>query len=272
MSPPHLIDSHAHLDYEELAGNLAGVLGRAEDAGVVGVVAIGTDLASSVRTLELARAHPQLAATAGIHPHEASKATTEDWAALGPLYADPRVVAVGEVGLDYHYDFSPRDVQRDLFRRQLQRAASVDLPLVIHVREAYDDAFELIQHEGLPAGGVLHCFSGGPRECERALELGLYVSLSGIVTFPRALEVQQAAVLVPADRLLLETDAPYLAPVPRRGKTNEPALVAFTARRVAELRGVELELLARQTRSNTVRLFRLHGVLPRHATADTVEP
>jgi len=272
VPPPALIDSHAHLDYEELEQDMPGVLQRAREAGVAGIVTIGTDLASSRRARQLAHAHPRLAATAGIHPHEASKARPEDWPALEQLCADPRVVAVGEVGLDYYYDFSPPDVQRETFRRQLGLCAAVGLPLVIHVRDAYDDAFGLVEQEGLPCGGVLHCFSGGPRECERALALGLYVSLAGIVTFPKATQLQQAATLVPADRLLVETDAPYLAPVPRRGKRNEPAFVVHTARRVAELRGVDLDQLARQTRANTVRLFGLQGVLPAEATADTVGP
>lgn len=261
-----LIDSHAHLDFEQLAPDLPAVLERARHSGVVGIVTVGTDAASSRRAVELARTHPQLAATAGVHPHEAAKVAPGDWEIIDALHREERVVAVGEMGLDYFYDFSPREVQLSVFRRQLALCGATGLPAVIHVRDAFDDAFEAIEAEGLPAGGVLHCFTGGPVECERALGLGLHISLAGIVTFPRATELQQAARLVPDDRLLVETDSPYLAPVPLRGKRNEPAFVAHTARRVAELRGVDPGALAELTRRNAVRLFKLEGILPAAAT------
>ena len=261
-----LIDSHAHLDYEQLAPDLPAVLDRARQSGVVGVVTVGTDAASSRRAVDLARAHPELAATAGVHPHEAAKVAPGDWGVIDALHREERVVAVGEMGLDYFYDFAPRDAQLSVFRRQLALCGATGLPAVIHVRDAFDDAFEAIEAEGLPAGGVLHCFTGGPAECERALGLGLHISLAGIVTFPKATELQRAARLVPDDRLLVETDSPYLAPVPKRGKRNEPAFVAHTARKVAELRGVDLDALAELTRRNTVRLFQLEGILPAAAT------
>ena len=255
-----LIDSHAHLDYEQLSGDLPGVLERARAAGVVGVITVGTDLASSRVARDFAREHPdRLVATAGVHPHEAAKAAPEHWPEIEALLRDPKVVAVGEAGLDYHYNFSAPEVQQQVFREQIALSGRSGLPLVIHLREAFDHGFALLEELGLPAGGVLHCFTGGPRECERALELGLHVSFSGVVTFPRAVEVHQAAKLVPDDRLLVETDAPYLAPVPRRGKTNEPAFVAYTARRVAELRGIDFADLCALTRANTARLFGLEA-------------
>jgi TatD DNase family protein len=252
-----LADSHAHLDFEQFADDLDQVLARAAEAGVAPVITVGTDLASSRRALELAGGSPMLHATAGIHPHEAGNATAEDWAALRQLFSDEQVVGVGETGLDYHYRFHPPEVQQDLFRRHLRLSGEVGRPVVIHVREAFDDAFAILGEEGVAAGGVLHCFTGGPRECERALELGLHISLAGIVTFPQAAELQQAARLVPADRLLVETDAPYLAPVPLRGKRNEPAYVVHTARKVAALRQVGFDELCAETRANTIRLFGL---------------
>jgi len=247
------------------------VLARARESGVVGIVTVGTDLASSREARELAHRHPeQLVAAAGIHPHDAAKAAPGDFSGIAELLEDPRVVAVGETGLDYHYNFSPPEMQRAVFRRQLELSGESGLPVVIHLREAFDDGFGLIEEVGVPSGGVLHCFTGGPAECARALEFGLHISLAGVVTFPGAVELQQACREVPEDRLLLETDAPYLAPVPRRGKRNEPAYVVHTARRVAELRGVAEEALCASTRANTVRLFGLEGVLPAAASVATV--
>ena len=238
------------------------MLERARASGVAAVVTVGTDLASSRAACDLAHRYPeQLAATAGVHPHEAAKAEPEHFPGIEALLGDPRVVAVGETGLDYHYNFSPPEVQREVFRRQLELSGASGLPVVIHLREAFDDGFALIEEIGVPAGGVLHCFTGGPAECERALTLGLHVSLAGVVTFPKATALQQAARQVPEDRLLIETDAPYLAPVPRRGKRNEPAYVVHTAQKVAELRGVAPEVLWASTRDNAVRLFRLEGLI-----------
>ena len=168
----------------------------------------------------------------------------------------PKVLALGEIGLDYHYDFSPREVQRDVFVEQMRVAADARKPIVIHTREAWEDTLELIERHWTPTGlpGILHCFSGGPKEAERCVALGFYLSFGGIVTFPKALDVQAAARLAPADRILVETDAPYLAPVPRRGKRNEPAFVVETARKVAELRGVTLEAIAATTSANFERI------------------
>lgn len=255
--PIPLIDSHAHLDFESFDDDRADVVQRALAAGVERIVTVGTDLASSRRAVELGDEFEPLVAAVGVHPHSAGEFDDADWPELVALWLRPDVCAVGETGLDYHYDFSPRPRQRELFERHLQAAGEVGRPVIIHVREAYEDAFELIGAVGLPAGGVLHCFTGGVTEAERALELGLHISLSGIATFPRAEQIRDAARIVPLDRLLVETDAPYLAPVPKRGKRNEPAFVVHTAQRVAEVRGESYESLCVQTRANTLRLFGL---------------
>ena len=181
-----------------------------------------------------------------MHPHEARKAAPETFQQLAELLRHPKVVALGEIGLDYHYDFSPREVQRDVFIEQMRVAATPRKPIVIHTREAWDDTLALIERHWTPTGlpGIMHCFSGGPEQARQALDLGFYLSFGGIVTFPKALEFQEAARRAPPDRILVETDAPYLAPVPKRGKRNEPAFVVETARKLAELRGETLESIA----------------------------
>jgi TatD DNase family protein len=253
-----LVDSHCHLDSEQFDPDRDAVIERALAAGVTQMVAIGTgngppDLEAGIR---LADRFSALLATVGVHPHDAAKATDETWQRLSALLAHPKVVAVGEMGLDYHYDFSPRDVQRAVFVEQMRIAHDAHKPIVIHTREAWDDTITLLEQHWAPAGlgGIMHCFSGGPREAEQALALGFYLSFGGIVTFPKALDLQQAARVAPADRILIETDAPYLAPVPRRGKRNEPAFVVETARKLAELRGETVEHIATLTRENFKRL------------------
>ncbi|HPT26502.1 MAG TPA: TatD family hydrolase [Bryobacteraceae bacterium] len=249
-----LIDSHCHLDGKTFDQDRAQAIERARAAGVETLVAIGSgdgppDLEAGIR---LAEAYPFIYATVGVHPHEASKADESVWFSLTSLADHPKVVAVGEIGLDYHYDFSPRDVQRAAFERQLRIARDTSLPIVIHTRQAWDDTFSILEAHW-PAdgpGGIMHCFSGGPAEAGRSLALGFHISFSGIVTYPKALDVQEAAKLVPLDRLLVETDAPYLAPVPYRGKRNEPAYVVETARRLAELRGESLGTIAAATTRN----------------------
>ena len=252
-----LIDSHAHLDGPRFEQDLDAALERAGAAGVDTVIAIGVDLPSSLRARELAYAHPGVWASAGVHPHDAAGFDDDDWPALSALWADPRVRAVGETGLDYYYDRSPRPRQQELFRRHLEVAGEVGRPVVIHVRDAFDDAFAALEAVGVPAGGVVHCFAGGPAECERALALGLHISISGMVTMGFADPIRAAVPLVPDDRILVETDSPFLAPKPHRGQRNEPAYVVHTARRVAELRGVSYETLCGQAVANTERLFGL---------------
>lgn len=261
-----LVDTHCHLDGKQFDADREACIGRARQAGVARMVAIGTgdgppDLQAGLR---LAERLEFIQATVGIHPHDAVKAGEAAWAELSALTAHPKCVAVGETGLDYHYDFSPRDVQQAVFVRQLEIAREAGLPVVIHTREAWQDTVELIRrHWWPPAGGIFHCFSGGAREAEQALELGFYISFSGIVTFPKAGTVREAARLVPPHRLLIETDAPYLAPVPHRGKRNEPAYLIETARCLAALRGCTPDELARLTADNWSRLCLQRTVINR---------
>jgi TatD DNase family protein len=254
-----VIDSHCHLDNPDFDADRDAVIERALAAGVETMVAIGTgdgppDLEAGAR---LADQYACLLATVGVHPHDASKATPETSKRLEELLKHPKVIALGEIGLDYHYDHSPREVQRAVFIDQMSMAASARKPIVIHTREAWDDTFELIEKHWSPTGlpGIMHCFSGGPKEAERSIALGFYLSFAGVVTFPKALDNQAAASAAPEDRLLVETDAPYLAPVPKRGKRNEPAFVVETARKIAALRGVEEERIRKATSDNFRRLF-----------------
>ena len=254
-----LVDSHCHLDDRQFDQDRDEVIRRALEAGVEWMLAIGSgdgppDLECAVR---LAEAHPAIRATVGVHPHDAAKASEETFAALRALLDHPKVLALGEIGLDYHYNFSPPETQRQVFARQLELARQARKPVVIHTREAWPDTLSLLREHwvgsGLPC--VMHCFSGGPEEASQCLELGFYLSFAGVVTFPKALRVQEAARLTPRDRLLIETDAPYLAPVPMRGRRNEPAYVVHTLRRLAELRGESAEELAAATTANFRRVF-----------------
>lgn len=257
-SLPPVIDSHAHLTFDDAFGaDRAAVIERARAAGVERIVCIGTGVASSTQARDLAHAWPCVFASAGIHPHQVDEFRDDQWPALEALWADERVCAVGETGLDYFYDYGDRDRQRALYRRHLEAAGRVGKPLVVHIRDAFDDAFAAAEAVGLPAGGVVHCFTGGQRELERALALGFDISLSGIATFKSAKALRAAIPHIPLDRLHIETDAPYLAPVPHRGKRCEPAMVVDTAQAVAALRGDDLADLHRATRANTLRLFGL---------------
>ena len=254
-----LIDSHCHLDSAEFDADRDEVIQRALDSGVEHMLAIGTgsgppDLEAGIR---LAERHAAFYATVGVHPHNAAQASQTDLRRLEHLLSHPRVIALGEIGLDYHYDFSPRDTQKSIFIEQMSIAAAARKPIVIHTREAWDDTLALIEQHWAPRGlpGIMHCFSGGPAEASRALELGFYLSFGGIVTFPKALDVQAAARTAPLDRILVETDAPYLAPVPKRGQRNEPALMVHTARKLAGLRGQSFEEISSATSQNFRRLF-----------------
>jgi len=253
-----LIDSHCHLDSEQFDADRDAVIERAFEAGIEHMMAIGSgdgppDLEAGIR---LADRYEAFYATIGVHPHDASKATPETYRRLQELTAHPKVVAIGEMGLDYHYDYSPRPVQRDVFVEQMRIAAGARKPIVIHTREAWEDTLALLTEHWAPTGigGIIHCFSEGPREAEKALAIGFHISFGGIVTFPKAHAVQEAARAVPADRLLIETDAPFLAPVPKRGKRNEPAFMVETARKLAQLRGTTPEAIAQTTADNFRRL------------------
>ncbi len=247
------IDSHCHLDNEQFNPDRDETIQRALDAGVELMVVIGTgdgppDLEAGIR---LADRHAPIYCTVGVHPHDAAKATPVTFKNLEELLKHPKAVAIGEIGLDYHYDHSPRDVQRDVFIEQMRIAKDAGKPIVIHTREAWDDTLSVLaEHWPQHLGGIMHCFSGTPAQAERSLELGFHLSFGGILTFPKSLDIQEAARRAPADRLLIETDAPYLAPVPKRGKRNEPAFVVETARKLAAIRNESLESIAATTTAN----------------------
>jgi TatD DNase family protein len=249
-----LVDSHCHLDSERFDADRGAVVERALEAGVATMVAIGTGDGPPVfdAGIRLAERFSCVLATVGVHPHDASKADPAAYRNLAEMLKHPKVIALGEIGLDYHYDNSPRDVQRAVFVEQMAVAREAGKPIVIHTREAWEDTLSLLERHWKPTGlaGIMHCFSGGPAEAERCLALGFYLSFGGVVTFPKALALQEAARLIPAERMLVETDAPYLAPVPRRGQRNEPAFVVETARKLAEIRGAALEEIAGATTAN----------------------
>lgn len=253
---PELIDSHAHLDFPEFKDDIPGVLARAEKVGVKTVVTIGTDFDSSRNAAALAAHYDRIYAAAGIHPHEAfipNDGEIEDLAKIAML---PRVVALGEIGLDYYYDMKPREVQRECLRRQLQLAAGIGKPVVFHIRDAWEDFFRIVpEFVPLLPPSVMHCFSGDWEIAKRCLEMGFYLSVPGIITFAKSAELRDAVEHAPLDRLLVETDSPYLAPVPYRGKTNEPAYVYHTAQKVAELRGESFETIAARTTRNARTAF-----------------
>jgi TatD DNase family protein len=253
-----MIDSHAHLTDTRLADEIPEILGRARDLGVTAVITIGTQLEDSRAAVALARLHPEIFATVGIHPHSADTADSAALAEIRELADDPRVVAIGETGLDFHYDHAPREVQRAAFERQLELAYELGLPVVVHARDADDDVIEMLRNAPSEIRGVLHCFSSGRELLETGLDLGWYASFSGMITFSRYSDEDAALLrLVPLDRLLVETDSPYLAPAPYRGKRNEPCRVEAVARAAAELRGESFEELTAATTRNTRAFYRL---------------
>jgi TatD DNase family protein len=253
-----LFDSHVHLNLRPLSRDVDGVLARAREAGVDEMVVVGIDLPTSRSAIALAREHRGLHATAGFHPHGAASVGDEELCELGDLLRDEAVVALGEIGLDYYRDRSPRDDQRRVFRAQLALALERDLPVVIHMRNAYDEGLDVLEeHAGVR--GVMHCFGGDAGHARRSVALGLHVSFAGPITFPKAEGTRQAAAAVPLERTLVETDCPFLAPQPIRGQTNEPAAVRWVAEAQAKLRGLQLEEVAAVTRDNARRLFGVDG-------------
>jgi TatD DNase family protein len=259
MAEPNLtvVDSHCHLDMPQFDADRLEVVSRARAAGVATMLIVGgVDEEQGHRRALRVAGELGLPASAGIHPHEARLAREETYDELRTLAREGRIVALGELGLDFHYDHSPRDVQREVFRRQLRLARAVGLPVIIHTREADEETCAILEEERSgETGGVIHCFTGGHELARRALALGFYVSFSGIVAFPRAEVIQEVARTVPEDRLLVETDSPFLAPPPHRGKRNEPAFVVDVARFVARLRGVPPGALGAATAANFRRLF-----------------
>ncbi|MBL8879167.1 MAG: TatD family hydrolase [Phycisphaerales bacterium] len=262
-----LIDTHCHLTYDELAPQIDAVWERAAAAGVMRCITVGTDIADIQRGIALSATRPGIFHAAGIHPHAAGRANEEELRALEQLHADPagsglspeRLVAVGETGLDFHYDFAPRDVQEVVFRRQLVLAIRVRRPVVIHARESEERVCDVLaEYPVLRDRVVFHCFSGGPELARRALDMGFWLSFTGVVTFKNADAIRAAALLCPPDRMMVETDAPYLAPEPvRKIRPNEPAFVAHTARFLAALRKEDYAAFARATTANAERFFGL---------------
>jgi TatD DNase family protein len=254
-----LIDAHCHLDSREFDGDRAEAIARAKAAGLTRAVLIGLWRAPGDfgESLAMRDADPFFAATIGIHPHESADAPEADYARVEQLAHDPRVVGIGETGLDYHYDHSPRDVQQQAFRRHLRAAKAAKKPIVIHVRDAHDDCRRILDEEGHAQGGVIHCFTGGPEDARGYLARGMYLSIAGVVTFKKATELQQAVRETPLDRLMIETDSPFLAPIPMRGRRNEPAFVAHVAAKLAELKGLTPDEVASATTANTMRAFGL---------------
>ncbi len=247
-------DNHCHLDDERMAGGASVAIAAARAAGVDRMITIGTDATRSRMAIDIAAAHDGVWATVGLHPHDAKEGVDT----IVPLLDEPGVVAIGECGLDYHYDNSPRDAQRAAFAAQIALAHARALPLVIHTREAWDDTFDILASEGVPATTVFHCFTGGPEETKRCLALGAFLSFSGIVTFPNAADVRMAAALCPLDRLLVETDAPYLTPVPHRGKPNEPAFVPLVGAAIAEVKDLAVDAVAEASTAAAASVFGLH--------------
>jgi TatD DNase family protein len=249
-------DTHCHLDTEHNPGGPDSALERARGAGVNAFLCVGVGgLEQTQQALAVAERHPDVFASAGVHPHDAARDGALDFE---PFWAHPRLLAVGEVGLDYHYDHSPREIQAEVFRRFIATARRLHKPLIIHTRSAAEDTLQILESEGArDAGGVIHCFSEDLAFAKRALDLGFYLSFSGIVTFKSARAIQEVAAWAPADRVLVETDSPYLAPVPLRGKRCEPAFVVHTGAYVAKLRGLEEAHFAALTTENALRCFGL---------------
>lgn len=253
-----LFDTHTHLYDEQFAGDLEDVFGRMADAGVTRALCIAFDLNSSEAAIAMAISRPGLRASVGVHPHDAKEVPADYLSRLADIARRPEVVALGEMGLDYYRDLSPRPVQQKVFREQLALVRELNLPVIIHVRDAFGDLLDILRKDGLSsAGGVMHCFSGSWEVARECIQMGFYISLAGPITFKNAVKLKEVAVKVPLERLLIETDCPYLAPEPKRGRRNEPAYVRYVAEHIAELRGVSMELIAQNTTSNAIKLFKM---------------
>ncbi len=252
-------DSHAHLDDRKFDHDRHQMLMRARGKGVSYIVSVGYDLPSSRRSVSLAEKYNFVYAAVGIHPHEAAEAGENCLEEIRRIAHHPKVVAVGEMGLDYYRDLSPRETQQVMFRQQIKLALELGKPVIIHNREAHGDTMKILKEEkAASAGGVLHCFSGSLEMAGECLKMGFYISVAGPVTFNNANKLRRVAAEIPLDRLLIETDAPYLTPEPHRGKRNEPTYVVYTGERIAELRGIPVEELAAATTANAKRLFRIN--------------
>ena len=251
MHRPTWFDSHCHVHDARMPGGTDAAVAEAAAAGVSGMITVGCDRETSQAAIAVAAAHTNVWATVGLHPHDAVNGVDS----IVDLLDAERIVAVGEAGLDYYYDHSPRDVQRTAFAAQIQLAHERRLPLVIHTRDAWEDTFDVLDAEGVPEGTIFHCFTGGPDEARRCVDAGAFVSFSGIVTFKNAVPIQDAARQVPLERVLVETDSPYLAPIPHRGQPNRPAWVPFVGSFVADLRGIAPEDMADAVAANSRAAF-----------------
>lgn len=257
-----LIDSHAHLDNDKFNEDREAVLARCS-AELDAVINVGYDLGSSQRSIKLAEQYPFIYAAVGVHPHDAKEAPENYLELLREMAQHPKVIAIGEIGLDYYYDLSPRDTQQRLFREQIELAKELGMPFIIHNRDAHGDIMETLKALApFPDGGVMHCFSASWEVAQECLKMGLYISLAGPVTFANAGKLTNIAQKVPLERLLVETDCPYLTPVPHRGKRNEPAYVRHVVNHISKIRQMEPEKLADITAANTIRLFRLPSIKP----------
>jgi TatD DNase family protein len=253
---PPLIDTHAHLDSGQFAADREAVIARADENGISHILTIGCDLVSSTASVEIAAAHPTVYAAVGIHPHDAGEADTAGLAELRRLANEPKVVAIGEIGLDFYRDRSPREVQRQSFRQQIRLAREVGLPVIVHDREAHDEVLQILRGErASEVGGVLHCFSGDIAMARDCLELGFYISFPGTITYPKNEAAREVVRAMPIDQMLVETDCPYLAPQACRGRRNEPAFVRHTAEAIAQIKGLTIEDVARITTLNAFNLF-----------------
>lgn len=250
-----IFDTHAHYDDEKFDDDRAQVLSLLKDGGVCGVIDCGCDLSSSLKAIELSDKYGFVYAAVGIHPHETAEAGANDFDEIKKLFSKEKVVAVGEIGLDYHYDFSPREVQLTFFERQIILSKELDLPIIVHDREAHEDTMNLLKK--YKPKGVVHCFSGSAEMAKEVLKLGMYIGLGGAVTFKNARKPLEVAAIIPDDRLLLETDCPYMAPVPFRGSRCDSTMIAYTAQKLAEERGCEVQSLIDKCRVNAKELFKL---------------
>lgn len=251
-----LFDTHAHLNAEQFNEDLTEVIARAQEVGIENIVVVGFDRPTITRAMELVEEYDFMYASVGWHPVDAIDMTDEDLEWIEELAKHPKVVAIGEMGLDYHWDKSPKDVQKEVFRKQIHLAKRVKLPIIIHNREATSDIVEILREEGASeVGGIMHCFSGSVEVAQECLQMNFYISLGGPVTFKNARKPKEVAEAVPLDKLLIETDCPYLAPHPYRGKRNEPSYVKLVAEQIAELKGITYEEVAEKTTANAKKLF-----------------
>ncbi|WP_371365503.1 putative metal-dependent hydrolase YcfH [Sporomusa rhizae] len=254
-----LFDSHAHVDDSRFDEDRNEVIKRAAEAGLVGILNAGACMESSARSITLAQEHDMVYAAVGIHPHDAKEAKDHDYEQLAVWSSLAKVVAIGEIGLDYYYDMSPRDVQQQVFVRHIDVARQMGKPIIIHDRDAHGDVMTILKKEAKGLTGVLHCFSGSSEMAKEVIKIGFYVSFAGPVTYAKDGKLKEVAASVPLERILVETDCPYLTPQPYRGRRNEPTHVKFTAEEVARVRGMDFEALAEAATANTKRLFGILG-------------